>query len=386
MASRSFLQWRVKEVGKRSQMPLMTLLQKRLLMCRGHGVLRISGTNSGMGNDRGLSTSRRARRKSEAGGWELREGIRARIAELQVRAREKQDEADNPREQTLAEAVMHELAAAEDVLGHVCPLWRRTTHLAVAQTHVDMAQCILLRLMTQAELLASMPGLLMLIREHLAEEDPRRHQVEQIAKRADGIEVYERETLVDATWAARLQLQREVARAGSFVHTVYNVSVVLAFLAFVVAALAAVKPDFVPLCFEPGITVCPTESAPVGSPEDVASAADYTVVEICGLVAAAVAAAVSLRGIKGTSSPYNVSVALAVLKLPTGALTAVIGLLLMRAGFVPGLSALDSSAQIIGYAIVFGYAQQVATRLVDKQGQTVLEAIGDPVKSEKSSA
>lgn len=40
-------------------------------------------------------------------------------------------------------------------------------------------------------------------------------------------------------------------------------------------------------------------------------------------------------------------VVLALLKLPTGALTAPLGLLLMRGGFVPGLSALDSPAQII---------------------------------------
>ncbi|MFE5242727.1 MULTISPECIES: hypothetical protein [unclassified Streptomyces] len=71
--------------------------------------------------------------------------------------------------------------------------------------------------------------------------------------------------------------------------------------------------------------------------------------------------------------------ALALLKLPTGALTAVLGLLLMRGAFVPGLSALDSSAQIIGWAIIFGYSQQIFTRLVDRQGQAVLDAVGGPV-------
>ncbi len=66
--------------------------------------------------------------------------------------------------------------------------------------------------------------------------------------------------------------------------------------------------------------------------------------------------------IRGTSTPYSLPVALALLKLPTGALTALLGLLLMRGNFVPGLSALDSSAQIIAWAIVFGYAQQLLTR------------------------
>ena len=65
--------------------------------------------------------------------------------------------------------------------------------------------------------------------------------------------------------------------------------------------------------------------------------------------------------------------ALATLKLPTGALTAVLGLMLMRGQFVPGLSALDFAAQIIAWAIIFGYAQQLFTRLVDQRAQTVLD-------------
>jgi hypothetical protein len=37
----------------------------------------------------------------------------------------------------------------------------------------------------------------------------------------------------------------------------------------------------------------------------------------------------------------------------------------MRGAFVPGLSALDTPAQILSWAIVFGYAQQLFTRFVD---------------------
>ena len=42
---------------------------------------------------------------------------------------------------------------------------------------------------------------------------------------------------------------------------------------------------------------------------------------------------------------------------------------------MPGLSALDTSAQILAWALVFGYAQQLFTRLVDRQGQTVLDSV-----------
>ena len=99
------------------------------------------------------------------------------------------------------------------------------------------------------------------------------------------------------------------------------------------------------------------------------------IVELIGLAAAAVAAAAAIRKLRGSSEPHGLPVALAVLKLPTGAITAVLGLLLMRGQFVPGLSALDTSAQILAWALAFGYAQQLFTRLVDEQANVVLNDV-----------
>ena len=47
----------------------------------------------------------------------------------------------------------------------------------------------------------------------------------------------------------------------------------------------------------------------------------------------------------------------------------------MRGGFVPGLSALDTSAQILAWGAICGYAQQLFTRLVDQQANTVLDSV-----------
>jgi hypothetical protein len=154
----------------------------------------------------------------------------------------------------------------------------------------------------------------------------------------------------------------------------------------------------IPLCFAPqeaGRTtvVCPTAESgpfvPIGEDpqagvdmkdidivvEDTAKPLDLIVVELVGLTAAAIATAAAIRRIKGSSERYGLPVALAALKLPTGAITAFLGLLLMRGQFVPGLTALDTSAQILAWALVFGYAQQLFTRLVDQQGQTVLDNV-----------
>ena len=72
------------------------------------------------------------------------------------------------------------------------------------------------------------------------------------------------------------------------------------------------------------------------------------------------------------STPYGVPVALALLKLPAGALTAILGILLVRGAFVPGLSQLDTQPQILAYAFFFGIAQQVVTRVVDERAREVL--------------
>jgi hypothetical protein len=80
----------------------------------------------------------------------------------------------------------------------------------------------------------------------------------------------------------------------------------------------------------------------------------------------------AIRKLQGSSTPYSVSTALSLLKLPSGALTAIVGILLVRGEFIPGLSQLDNQPQILAYAFVFGLAQQVATRYVDARAEEVL--------------
>jgi len=99
---------------------------------------------------------------------------------------------------------------------------------------------------------------------------------------------------------------------------------------------------------------------------------DVGLVALLGLLGGALSAAVAVRKLSGTSTPYAVPITLSVLKLPFGALTAVAGLLLLHGQFVPGLSELDSQGQILAYAVVLGVAQQVATQFVDRRAHEVL--------------
>ena len=56
-------------------------------------------------------------------------------------------------------------------------------------------------------------------------------------------------------------------------------------------------------------------------------------------------------------------------------LTAILGLLAIRRDFVSGLSALDSQDQILAYALLLGFGQQVFTQLLDKKAQTLLDVL-----------
>jgi hypothetical protein len=83
----------------------------------------------------------------------------------------------------------------------------------------------------------------------------------------------------------------------------------------------------------------------------------------------------SIRNLRGTSSPYDVPVALAFLKVPLGAFTAILGLVAIQGEFIPGLSSLDSQQQILAYALLLGFGQQVFTHSLDVRAQSLLEAL-----------
>jgi len=62
----------------------------------------------------------------------------------------------------------------------------------------------------------------------------------------------------------------------------------------------------------------------------------------------------------------------ALLKGAVGTLAAVLGLLFLRAGVVPGFTQVDTQSQILAYAVVFGAAQEFITRLIDQRSNTLL--------------
>ncbi len=258
--------------------------------------------------------------------------------------------------------------------------------------HLDEAEALLLQMSDEADLRGQLPGIVAHAQAHLRPSHPSRVRMEELYvldPPLAELDLEHRAAIVDALRAASAASRREHARLRSFQTVVLLTTAGLAVLAVVLAALGAASPQLVPLCFAPqgaGAIVCPTSTAALAEGAstaeigalmaETASSADALVVMLLGLTGAAVTGAAAIRRIRGTSTPYAVPFGLLALKLPTGALTAFLGLLIINGDFVPGLSALDTPGQILAWAMLFGAAQQFVTGLVDKKAQSVLEAVG----------
>ncbi|MDA0163268.1 hypothetical protein OM076_23540 [Solirubrobacter ginsenosidimutans] len=274
--------------------------------------------------------------------------------------------------------------------------WAENACIESALGHVDAAEASTMRMTAVETLHRQLPSIQAQVFRYLPKSDPRRMRVDEIVHDVKGrpLQEDEKEALVLAFHAAGSQRLREVVRLGAFFVVLVRATLCVAVLAAVIGLAGGIWPKALPLCFFPqekSLVACPTEQSRAqvnGAPVNTAggdlddgfdatvSRADYVLVEFAGLMAAAVVGIAALRGMRGSSTPYRVPIALLLLKLPAGAITAVVGLLLMRGGFVPGLSALDSSAQIIAWAIVFGAAQQLVTGLIDQRAHGVLNDVG----------
>jgi hypothetical protein len=156
-------------------------------------------------------------------------------------------------------------------------------------------------------------------------------------------------------------------RVRSFRNILIGTTFALTVLALLVGIIGTAAPHAVAICTPSGTSgarACPTGGrAPSGG--------DAFFVEILGLAGAAITAVTAIRKLQGTSTPYAVPLISLLLKLPTGAITALLGLVLLRAGFGPSIKSLGQ-AQLIGYAVLFGAAQQLFLQFVDKRAKAVL--------------
>ena len=251
--------------------------------------------------------------------------------------------------------------------------WWRGTSIEAAFRRVHQAESELIALYTDPEVEAEVPGAIARTDLALNRDDPLREAARSLAGMPPGP-------------AKRILLSKIVqvgheagdgahARIRNFRNILFVTTACLAVLIVAFCVVVAAKPEIVPLCFRPetprGLVACPTGAGQGRQP----TSFDVVVVAVLGLLGGSLAAAVSIRNLRGTATPYDIPIALALLKAPAGALTAVGAIIAIRGEFVPGLSALDSQEQILAYSLLFGYAQQLLTGLIDKRALGLLDTV-----------
>ncbi|MFJ8046699.1 hypothetical protein [Streptomyces luteogriseus] len=254
----------------------------------------------------------------------------------------------------------------------------------------------LLQLVSDAEAAGRASEVMALVKRHVDIDDPRRVRLAQRIRPiiSGDMKPGDRELMTGALDAAYNALDDELARVRSLRNILWTATFLVLLGVTGLALYGWFSPGSLSLCFTPQnspgaadriTVVCPTaehHNVPAGTdPSSLAMSRDILTVEIAGLAGAALTVIASLRRIRGTDAPYMLPLASAVLKFPTGALSAFLGLLLIRGAFVPGLSDLDSRAQVLGWAAAFGAAQHLVTRLVDDRAQMTLSEVGRPTEA-----
>jgi len=245
---------------------------------------------------------------------------------------------------------------------------------AFQNLHAAMAQMV--DVYDEAELVGEMRTAAARSQTAMHRDDPRR--IDPVAVAALPIE-QQRAVLRRAIADTYSTLDRRYEQIRSFRNIVLLSVAVMTVLLGVTMAVVASTPDVLPLCFDKVTGAATSIECPTGSNAGGPSSGDVLFVALLGALGAALASALSIRKLQGTSVPYDVPVALALLKLPLGALTSIVGLTAIRGGFLPGLSALDSQAQIVAYALILGFAQQTFTGVLDRRAQDLLTTLPSTV-------
>ncbi|HKE75579.1 MAG TPA: hypothetical protein VKB57_18305 [Acidimicrobiales bacterium] len=213
---------------------------------------------------------------------------------------------------------------------------------------------------------------------------------------------HDRECLASALTAANDSNAANYQRLRRFQGKVMGSALVMILLVLFILYVGVAHPRLVPLCFpdpqeqvdeaptpgapaaEPAPVVCPGTATPAaGDPlasqdaDQRASSTDVATVLLFGLIGAALTSvAFVIRPASATPLPAtSIRVFQGLLKAATGMITAILGLLFLRAGVVPGFTRIDTRSQILVYAVVFGAAQQLVTRLIDARSDSLLDSV-----------
>jgi hypothetical protein len=215
------------------------------------------------------------------------------------------------------------------------------------------------------DLPARLPGLTARIRLYLEETDPRRQAVE-----ADNPA---RIVVIDALRAAFDASDDSHAAARALRNKLFVMSLALFVLNTALGLIGILKPGLVPMCMSPSQTQQPNPLCPSGA--GTTSGWDVWMVQLFGALGATISVVLLLIRRRPDLSPYVLVGYQALVKILLGSALAVVGVLALGAGLVSGIVYVGSQAALLLWCVLFGYAQQVGTRLLDNYADRLMDEV-----------
>lgn len=309
---------------------------------------------------------------TEANDWELIVESRTRRARGDLAAL-----ADVPEFRQERANAAAALDLVETVLSQPIPLWRRPavwwTGWRVERAWRALHDAEVWLTAADPDLAAHLPALRERCAPSLPERDQRRQALETLPPHPnERLSTAERATVVDALRAAFDASDEAHAAARALRNKLFVGAVVLIGLNTLLGIVGFDRPDFLPVCVErvdhPGVMAC-------ASGGTVPGAADVWLTQVLGATGAVIATVVSLIRRRPSLSPYILVGYQALIKVLLGAAFAVIGVLALGAGVGEGLIGLRGQPAVLVAAVVFGYAQQLGTRLLDNYADRLLDRV-----------
>lgn len=154
----------------------------------------------------------------------------------------------------------------------------------------------------------------------------------------------------------------------AFRNVLFYVAGGLLLLLLALAVWHPFDPHILPLCPErDGASECFGGTSPWRSVLEV---------ELVGAFGGLLGSAFLLANLEKPPTRYNVLAPQIVLKAVAGAASALVGLLFLQSGVLFEPLGDSSAAELLSYAIAFGFSQQLVTQMIDKQSATLLSPGG----------
>lgn len=153
------------------------------------------------------------------------------------------------------------------------------------------------------------------------------------------------------------------ADARALRNALITASIAILVVLIVIGVAHLIEPKIISLCASAqGHKACPIDGSPHGL--------DVFVVELAGMLGGLLSIVIPVATGERIKTPYRVFNQQLIVKTLAGAATAVGGVLLLAGGLIDTIK-LESTTAILGYAAVFGFAQQIVTGAIDRRANSL---------------